>query len=134
MVVTCFSSSLSPIFFFLEADSHFSNLHGSFAIPSYPSYSSLSKGLRRHQDAKLVGTKARGGAVRVLANPNGSSYPPPLGKAKVKKEVIMVDPLEAKSLMVIGLRFCICSFHQHRISHSKHEHCLCLLVVEFHFV
>ncbi|CAN8273616.1 unnamed protein product [Cochlearia groenlandica] len=95
MVVTCFSSSLSPIFFFLGADSHFL---GSFAIPSYPSSSSLSKGLRRHQDAKLVGTKARGGAVRVLANPNGSSSPPPLGKAKVKKEVIMVDPLEAKRL------------------------------------
>lgn len=57
----------------------------------------IRKGLRRHQDAKLVGNRARVGVVRVLANPNVSPPPPP-GKAKVKKEVIMVDPLEAKRL------------------------------------
>jgi len=30
----------------------------------------IRKGLRRHQDAKLVGNRARVGVVRVLANPN----------------------------------------------------------------
>ncbi|KAF8045815.1 hypothetical protein N665_4382s0003 [Sinapis alba] len=92
MVVTSFSSS-PPIFFSLAADPQIasSSLRGSLTIPLTPSSSSLVKGLRRHQDA----TRARGGAVRVLANPNAS--PPPL-KVKAKKEVIMVDPLEAKRL------------------------------------
>ncbi|XP_018461967.1 uncharacterized protein LOC108833012 [Raphanus sativus] len=100
MVVTSFSST-PPIFFSFGADSQLSsfNLHGRITIPlaSSSSSSSLLNGLRRHQYAKLVGTKARGGAVRVLANPNGSSSPPP-GKLRAKKEVIMVDPLEAKRL------------------------------------
>ncbi|CAE6172422.1 unnamed protein product [Arabidopsis arenosa] len=91
MVVTSFSSPPS-IFFFHGADTHCSSSNGRFATPSSP----LVKGLRRHQDAKLVGNRARVGVVRVLANPNVS--PPPPGKAKVKKEVIMVDPLEAKRL------------------------------------
>ncbi|KAJ4913492.1 hypothetical protein Rs2_08113 [Raphanus sativus] len=92
MVVTYFSST-PPIFFFsFGANSQLSssNLHGRITIPLASSSSSLLNGLRRHQDA-------RGGAVRVLANPNGSSSPPP-GKVKAKKEVIMVDPLEAKRL------------------------------------
>ncbi|EOA17568.1 hypothetical protein CARUB_v10005928mg [Capsella rubella] len=92
MVVTSFSSP-PPIFFLPGADPHLSSSNGRLAIPS----SSLAKGLRRHQDSKLVGNRARGGVVRVLANPNVSPPPPP-GKAKVKKEVIMVDPLEAKRL------------------------------------
>ncbi|KAG5414202.1 hypothetical protein IGI04_001769 [Brassica rapa subsp. trilocularis] len=91
MVVTSFSST-PPLFFSSPLSS--SNLRGRFTIPSSPS--SLLNGLRRHQDAKLVGTRARGGAVRVLANPNASSPPP--GKVKAKKEVIMVDPVEAKRL------------------------------------
>ncbi|KAJ0263159.1 Uncharacterized protein HA466_0035640 [Hirschfeldia incana] len=94
MVVTS-SSSSPPIFFSLgAADPQIasSNLRGSFTIPLTPYSTSLLKGLRRHQDA----TRARGGAVRVLANPNASSPPP--GKVKAKKEVIMVDPLEAKRL------------------------------------
>ncbi|XP_009144128.1 uncharacterized protein LOC103868757 isoform X2 [Brassica rapa] len=92
MVVTSFSST--PPVFFSSSPLSSSNLRGRFTILSSPSF--LLNGLRRHQDAKLVGTRARGGAVRVLANPNASSPPP--GKVKAKKEVIMVDPLEAKRL------------------------------------
>ncbi|KAH0902542.1 hypothetical protein HID58_042045 [Brassica napus] len=92
MVVTSFSST--PPIFFSSSPLSSSNLHGRFTIPSSPS--SLLNGLRRHQDAKVVGTRVRGGAVRVLANPNASSPPP--GRVKAKKEVIMVDPLEAKRL------------------------------------
>ncbi|CAA7050184.1 unnamed protein product [Microthlaspi erraticum] len=95
MVVTSFSSP-PPIFFSLGADPQLSSSNGRFAIPSSLSSYFLVKGLRRHQDAKLVGSRARGGAVRVLANPNAT--PPGPGKAKVKKEVFMVDPLEAKRL------------------------------------
>uniref|UniRef100_A0A1J3GJF3 Uncharacterized protein n=1 Tax=Noccaea caerulescens TaxID=107243 RepID=A0A1J3GJF3_NOCCA len=95
MVVTSFSSP-PPIFFSLGADSQLSSSNGCFAIPSSFSSYSLVKGLRRHRDAKLVVNRGRGGAVRVLANPNAS--PPPPGKAKVKKEVYMVDPIEAKRL------------------------------------
>ncbi|XP_010433272.1 PREDICTED: uncharacterized protein LOC104717420 [Camelina sativa] len=94
MVVTSFSSP-PRIFFLPGADPpHLSSSNGRrFAIPS----SSLVNGLRRHQNAKLVGNRARGGVVRVLANPNVSPPPPP-GKVKVKKEVIMVDPVEAKRI------------------------------------
>ncbi|XP_013595926.1 PREDICTED: uncharacterized protein LOC106304085 [Brassica oleracea var. oleracea] len=95
MVVTSFSSTPSIFFFFspgADPQVSSSNLRGSFTIPLTPSSSSLLKGLRRHQDA----TRSRGGAVRVLANPNASSPPP--GRVKAKKEVIMVDPLEAKRL------------------------------------
>ncbi|KAJ0251539.1 Uncharacterized protein HA466_0124780 [Hirschfeldia incana] len=96
MVVTSFSSP-PPIFSFgVDSQLSSSNLHGRITIPSASSSSSLVNGLRRHQDAKLVGTRARGGAVRVLANPNASS--PTAGKVKAKKEVIMVDPIEAKRL------------------------------------
>ncbi|KAG2263041.1 hypothetical protein Bca52824_070120 [Brassica carinata] len=94
MVVTSSFSSTPPIFFSLgAADPQIasSNLRGSLTIPLTHSSPSLVQGLRRHQDA----TRARGGAVRVLANPNAS---PPPGKVKAKKEVIMVDPLEAKKL------------------------------------
>ncbi|KAL0659901.1 hypothetical protein Bca4012_080486 [Brassica carinata] len=95
MVVTSSFSQTPSIFFFslgaADPQVSSSNLRGSFTIPLTPSSSSLLKGLRRHQDA----TRSRGGAVRVLANPNAS---PPPGKVKAKKEVIMVDPLEAKRL------------------------------------
>ncbi|KAK6127019.1 hypothetical protein DH2020_039235 [Rehmannia glutinosa] len=50
-------------------------------------------GLQREQDLRLFPRKARSQAIRVLANPNATS-----GKGKSKKEVIMVDPLEAKRL------------------------------------
>ncbi|XP_057487768.1 uncharacterized protein LOC130773835 isoform X2 [Actinidia eriantha] len=53
----------------------------------------LKWGLRRVQDAKLVAPSKKGQAFRVLANPNVSP-----GKASSRKEVIMVDPLEAKRL------------------------------------
>ncbi|XP_057514851.1 uncharacterized protein LOC130796500 isoform X2 [Actinidia eriantha] len=55
----------------------------------------LKWGLRRVQDAKLVAPSKKGQAFRVLANPNVSVSP---GKASSRKEVIMVDPLEAKRL------------------------------------
>ncbi|KFK29329.1 hypothetical protein AALP_AA7G119600 [Arabis alpina] len=87
MVVTS-SSSTTPIFFFPL----FSCSNGRLAIPSSLSCSYLVKG---HQDANLVGNTTRGGVVRVLVNPNASPSP---GKVKAKKEVIMVDPLEAKRL------------------------------------
>ncbi|CAN8326193.1 unnamed protein product [Cochlearia groenlandica] len=98
MVVTSFSSPL-PIFFFRGAHPQYSSSsNGCLSAPSPLSSSSLVKGLRRHQeDAKLVGNKARGGAVHVLANPNIPSPSLP-GKVKTKKVVIMVDPLEAKRL------------------------------------
>ncbi|CAH2077791.1 unnamed protein product, partial [Thlaspi arvense] len=95
MVVTSFSSP-PPIFFSLGGDPQISSSNGRFAIPSSLSSYYLIKGLRRHQDAKLVGSRARGGAVRVLANPSASPTP---GKVKAKKVVIMVDPLEAKRLV-----------------------------------
>uniref|UniRef100_A0A5B6ZXZ2 Uncharacterized protein n=1 Tax=Davidia involucrata TaxID=16924 RepID=A0A5B6ZXZ2_DAVIN len=47
---------------------------------------------RREQDTRLVTRRTEGQAFRVLANPNVS----PRGYSK--KEVIMVDPLEAKQL------------------------------------
>ncbi|XP_028103172.1 uncharacterized protein LOC114302353 [Camellia sinensis] len=49
-------------------------------------------GLRRDQETKLFTHRTKGQAVRVLANPNVTPR-----KAE-KKEVIMVDPLEAKRL------------------------------------
>ncbi|KAL1553821.1 hypothetical protein AAHA92_14447 [Salvia divinorum] len=50
-------------------------------------------GLQRKQNGGLFPPRITGQAIRVLANPNASS-----GKGKSKKEVIMVDPLEAKRL------------------------------------
>ncbi|KAJ9689215.1 hypothetical protein PVL29_014732 [Vitis rotundifolia] len=53
--------------------------------------------LRRGQDARLViprtAHRTRGQAFQILANPNVSA-----GKGNFDKEVIMVDPLEAKRL------------------------------------
>ncbi|XP_042003340.1 uncharacterized protein LOC121752375 [Salvia splendens] len=50
-------------------------------------------GLQRKQNEGLFPRRITGQAIRVLANPNASS-----GKGKSKKEVIMVDPSEAKRL------------------------------------
>ncbi|GMI81131.1 hypothetical protein like AT4G28025 [Hibiscus trionum] len=47
----------------------------------------------RDQDSSLVTSRTKGHAFRILANPNVSS-----GKGDPGKEVIMVDPLEAKRL------------------------------------
>ncbi|XP_057464161.1 uncharacterized protein LOC130753963 isoform X2 [Actinidia eriantha] len=52
-------------------------------------------GLKRVQDAKLVTSRKKGQAFRVLENPNVSPR-----KVSSRKEVIMVDPLEAKRLAV----------------------------------
>ncbi|KAB2027051.1 hypothetical protein E1A91_D05G007800v1 [Gossypium mustelinum] len=47
----------------------------------------------RDQGSSLVTSRTKGRAFRILANPNVSS-----GKGNSGKEVIMVDPLEAKRL------------------------------------
>ncbi|XP_059459507.1 uncharacterized protein LOC132189047 isoform X1 [Corylus avellana] len=69
----------------------------------FPQYSSLSNhnspaallkwGWKRDQEASMVINQTRGQTFRILANPNVSS-----GKVGFNKEVIMVDPLEAKRL------------------------------------
>ncbi|KAF4383866.1 hypothetical protein CsatB_013623 [Cannabis sativa] len=66
--------------------SSFSNIHTSSATP-------FRWGWRKHPNANMVSHRTRGQAIQVLANPNVSS-----GKERPKKEVIMVDPLEAKRL------------------------------------
>ncbi|XP_031386903.1 uncharacterized protein LOC116200234 isoform X4 [Punica granatum] len=71
--------------------------HGSF-FPSSPSpqvipLRSATPLLRKLQDPIQVIDRTKGQAFRVLANPNVSS-----GKGDSIKEVIMVDPLEAKRL------------------------------------
>ncbi|CBI24091.3 hypothetical protein VitviT2T_017075 [Vitis vinifera] len=57
----------------------------------------FQRGLRRGQDASLViprtAHSTRGQAFQILANPNVSA-----GKGNSDKEVVMVDPLEAKRL------------------------------------
>ncbi|AES92419.1 putative chlorophyll a/b binding protein [Medicago truncatula] len=50
-------------------------------------------GWRREQDASMASNRTQSQAFRVLANPNVSS-----GKDGSKKDVIMVDPVEAKRL------------------------------------
>ncbi|XP_055823003.1 uncharacterized protein LOC129891616 [Solanum dulcamara] len=45
------------------------------------------------QNTDLASWKTRSQAIRVLANPNASP-----GRERTKKEVIMVDPIEAKRL------------------------------------
>ncbi|KAH0654837.1 hypothetical protein KY285_029719 [Solanum tuberosum] len=47
----------------------------------------------RMQNTDLASWKTRSQAIRVLANPNASP-----GRERKRKEVIMVDPLEAKRL------------------------------------
>ncbi|KAK6151483.1 hypothetical protein DH2020_014118 [Rehmannia glutinosa] len=67
-----------------------------FSSSDFHSSAGFKWGLEREQDLRLFPRKARSQAIRVLANPNfiqASS-----GKGKSKKEVIMVDPLEAKRL------------------------------------
>ncbi|XP_047311617.1 uncharacterized protein LOC124915018 isoform X2 [Impatiens glandulifera] len=76
------SSSILPI---NNADLSFSR-----PVSFSSSYSPL---LFEQRDTRLVTRRMRGKAFRVLANPNVSP-----GKSDFKKEVIMVDPLEAKRL------------------------------------
>ncbi|KAF2583660.1 hypothetical protein F2Q70_00035267 [Brassica cretica] len=76
---------------------------------TFPSFiSSPLNGLRRHQEArcKVGGNKgqrwsssspSKSKCVMTLTPLFAASSPPP-GKVKAKKEVIMVDPLEAKRL------------------------------------
>ncbi|KAF8035508.1 hypothetical protein BT93_C1513 [Corymbia citriodora subsp. variegata] len=53
----------------------------------------VRQGLTKHSGTVPSADKTRGQAFRLLANPNTSS-----GKERSIKEVIMVDPLEAKRL------------------------------------
>ncbi|KAK2412659.1 hypothetical protein P8452_72991 [Trifolium repens] len=67
----------------------FASFHAHHSFPS-----TISKwGWRRDQDASMVSNRNQSQAFRVLANPNVSS-----GKDGSKKDVIMVDPVEAKRL------------------------------------
>lgn len=65
----------------------------SFCVSNHHSATVLMWGFRRDEDTKLVNHRSRGPAFHVLANPNVSP-----SKGSSKKEVIMVDPLEAKRL------------------------------------
>ncbi|XAR51211.1 hypothetical protein NMG60_11005772 [Bertholletia excelsa] len=58
---------------------------------NHPSATFFKWGSKRDQDTKLVACRAKGQAFRILANPNVSPE-------KGYKEVIMVDPLEAKRI------------------------------------
>ncbi|GAU20965.1 hypothetical protein TSUD_201140 [Trifolium subterraneum] len=67
----------------------FASFHANNSFPSI-----VTKwGWRREQDASMVSNRNQSQAFRVLANPNVSS-----GKDGSKKDVIMVDPVEAKRL------------------------------------
>ncbi|XP_031285102.1 uncharacterized protein LOC116143786 [Pistacia vera] len=61
--------------------------------PLHRSASLHKWGLRRDQDASLTSSRTRSQEFLVLANPNVSKW----GKSFIK-EIIMVDPLEAKQL------------------------------------
>ncbi|XP_058225124.1 uncharacterized protein LOC131334216 isoform X1 [Rhododendron vialii] len=63
------------------------------SLSNHHSAKVLKWGFRRDEDRKLVTHRSKGQAFRVLANPNVSP-----SKGRSKKEVIMVDPLEAKRL------------------------------------
>ncbi|XP_010545435.1 PREDICTED: uncharacterized protein LOC104817810 [Tarenaya hassleriana] len=89
-MTVCSSSSSPPIFAHVGGAPP-SNLHGRFMVPSS---SSLVWGQRRRLDTSLVvGGMTRGEPFHVLANSNVIP-----GKGGSSKEVIMVDPLEAKRL------------------------------------
>ncbi|XP_004507799.1 uncharacterized protein [Cicer arietinum] len=61
---------------------------------SHHSFPTIAKwGWRREQDANMASNRTQSQAFRVLANPNVSS-----GKDGSNKDVMMVDPVEAKRL------------------------------------
>ncbi|XP_059636163.1 uncharacterized protein LOC132278389 isoform X1 [Cornus florida] len=84
MMVSSSSALPNPI---IDGAIFFSNHHH-----HHPATTIFKWGLRREQDARLVTRRAEAQAFRVLANPNVSR-----GGDSIK-EVIMVDPLEAKRL------------------------------------
>ncbi|KAI3472455.1 hypothetical protein Pfo_029575 [Paulownia fortunei] len=74
-------------------------------LPSSNFHSSAGSskwGLQREQDVRLFPRRTRTQAIRVLANPNASSFLAVIqassDKGKSNKVVVMVDPLEAKRL------------------------------------
>ncbi|KAL7093189.1 hypothetical protein ACP275_11G027400 [Erythranthe tilingii] len=78
-------------------------VYGSALLPSRQSHSSnfnspagFKRRLQREQESRLFPRRTRNQEIRVLANPNASS--PSSEKRKAKKEVVMVDPVEAKRL------------------------------------
>ncbi|KAJ1433538.1 hypothetical protein SESBI_06074 [Sesbania bispinosa] len=79
------ASTIRPL-----TNAHFPSFNAHYHSPSPPI---LKWGWRREQDASIVANRTRSQAFRVLANPNVSS-----GKEGSNKDVIMVDPVEAKRL------------------------------------
>ncbi|KAL7134422.1 hypothetical protein ABFS83_11G025900 [Erythranthe nasuta] len=78
-------------------------VNGGALLPSRQSHSSnfnspagFKWGLQRERESRLFPRRTRNQEIRVLANPNAS--PPSSEKRKPKKEVVMVDPVEAKRL------------------------------------
>ncbi|XP_027332901.1 uncharacterized protein LOC113847810 isoform X2 [Abrus precatorius] len=69
----------------------FNTHHRSLSLSLSPTI--IKWGWRREQDASIVANRTRGQAFLVLANPNVSS-----GKEGSNKDVVMVDPVEAKRL------------------------------------
>ncbi|CAL5199384.1 unnamed protein product [Lathyrus oleraceus] len=69
-------------------NAQFASFHSHHSLPSIAKW-----GWRREQDAGMASRRTQSQTFRVLANPNVSS-----GKDGSKKDVIMVDPVEAKRL------------------------------------
>ncbi|XP_019157315.1 PREDICTED: uncharacterized protein LOC109153882 isoform X2 [Ipomoea nil] len=75
-------------------------IHGSLKLSTklFSSFHFHSSAVNKHgfgsrQQTRFALQRTKSSAVRLLANPNGSP-----GKERAKKEVVMVDPLEAKQL------------------------------------
>ncbi|KAH6828687.1 hypothetical protein C2S53_013709 [Perilla frutescens var. hirtella] len=64
---------------------------------NFHSSAAFKWGLQREQDVGLFPRRTMGQEIRVLANPN-AIIQASSGKERLKKEVVMVDPLEAKRL------------------------------------
>ncbi|CAA0816874.1 Unknown protein [Striga hermonthica] len=60
----------------------------------FHSFAGYKWGLRGEHDLRLFSRGKRSHTIRVLANPNASSS----DKERSKKEIVMVDPVEAKRL------------------------------------
>ncbi|XP_031097862.1 uncharacterized protein LOC116001998 [Ipomoea triloba] len=75
-------------------------IHGSLNLSTklfssfhFHSSAVIKHGFGSRQQTRFALQRTKSSAVRLLANPNESP-----GKARAKKEVVMVDPLEAKRL------------------------------------
>ncbi|KAL6539645.1 hypothetical protein OROHE_011416 [Orobanche hederae] len=62
--------------------------------PGFHAFAGFKCMLQVERDLRLFRPRTKSRAIRILENPNASSY----DKARSKKEVVMVEPLEAKRL------------------------------------